>query len=243
MPANLLPNLGLLNGWERGEDFWGGPMNDNLAALDAVVQLTIKSLSLNAPPPEAAEGFVYGVGSNPVGLWAGQNGKVALLLNGAWRFYDPKPGWRARVESLGRFMWYNGTAWVDETTGFDPEDPNPPENPTFFDLSVTVIDAPVADQVIVHMPLISSVMLPGNMAGSILDMITPIQSAAGLRVFRNGSQVGAIDVPSGAYNANMATPGGNGVTFSVGDRLTIRGPALEVPQFKNFGFTLRFLVV
>ena len=78
MSAKTAPgNLGLSYGWIRGEDFWGGPMNENLLKLDAVVNLIIKSMGFTAPPDGAVDGDCYIVGANATGAWAGKGGYLA----------------------------------------------------------------------------------------------------------------------------------------------------------------------
>ena len=53
MPAKTAPNNGILYGWATGEDYWGGPMNDNLQLIDTMLHPVIRSMSWSAPPPDA----------------------------------------------------------------------------------------------------------------------------------------------------------------------------------------------
>jgi len=238
------PNLGLTAGWETGEDFWGGPMNSNLVALDTLVYLVFDAAASNAPPAGTADGERFLVGPNPVGVWAGQPGKVAVLVDGSWAFATPKTGWRALFKHLGRFYWYNGTTWVDEVTGFDPENPTPPaEGPQYWEMGVTIRDQILDNEPVVHLPITTPIFLPANMLGSSLDMISSIGVNATLRVFRNNTLIGTILVEAGQFNAVFSTVSGLPVTFGIGDRLTIRGQTPSVPEFKYFGLALRFNVV
>lgn len=239
-----LTNIGLTAGWETGEDFWGGPMNQNIVALDTLLFLRIVQAASNAPPLEVTDGQTFLVANNPTGPWAGQAGKVATLYAGSWGFFTPKDGWRAKFVHLNRFYTYNGTTWVDEITGFNPDDPAPPETgPQYWDCGVTIRDQILASEVIVHLPMLSPVFLTANMVGSSLDIITSLGVDTGLLVYRNNTLVGNISLPAGQFNATFTTVGGQPVTYGIGDRLTIRGPSVSVPDFKYFGLNLRFNVV
>lgn len=241
MVKKTAPTQGLSYGWERGEDFWGGPVNEDLLFIDSMIQPLVQSMSFSTPPADATPGYAYIIAANPGGVWAGQAGKLTVLIEGSWAFYTPKEGWRVRVKSLNDFIWYDGTNWISETTGENPDDPggDPVVKPTAYDIAVTVSDALYADEALVHLPIIDSLMLPANMVGSLFDMITASTVYAQMRVQRNGQNVGAITVAIGSTGATFSTTGGAAVRFATGDRLTIRGPAQVVAAFKNFGFVLR----
>lgn len=126
MPKKIAPNVGLSFGWERGEDFWGGPENDNLVTIDSLLFPLVQSLTFTTPPDTAVEGMMFVVATNGAGLWAGQDGKLALLIEGAWKFMTPKEGWRIRAKSYNDFLWFDGTNWLSETDGSNPVDPTDP---------------------------------------------------------------------------------------------------------------------
>lgn len=241
MAKKTAPTQGLSYGWVRGEDFWGGPVNEDLLFIDAMIQPVVQSLSFATPPADATAGMCYLVAANAAGAWAGQSGKLAVLVEGSWAFYEPKRGWRVRIESLDGFFWFDGTSWLNEDTGEDPVNPGPDPTvkPTAYDISVTVSDAMYDDEAIVHLPLLDALMLPANMQKSALDMLSASQVYAQMRVQRNGQNVGTITVQAGAYTAQFTTVGGNAIQFAAGDRLTIRAPVQAVAAFKNFGFIIR----
>lgn len=245
MPLKIAPSQGVNYGWVRGEDYWGGPENDNLIKFDTLIHGVLKSMSFSTPPADAVEGDKFIIADNPTGVWSGHAGDLAALVEGTWIFLKPRDGWRFRLKSTNQFVWYNEDHWEDETTGTDPVNPGPDPSvkPTAYDIAVTVSDALYPDEALVHMPMLDALMLPANMVGSALDMLQSSQAYAQLRVQRNGSNVGTITVEEGAYNANFATAGGNAVTFAKGDRLTIRGPAVAIDAFKNFGFVIRLKFV
>lgn len=240
MSAKTAPgNLGLHYGWIRGEDFWGGPMNENLLKIDAVVNLIIKSMGFTAPPDGAVDGDCYIVGTNPTGAWAGKSGYLAVRVEGAWIFWVPQPGWRARCESLNAFVWYDGLIWRDEATGGNIEDPNDTLVGKYYDIAITVSDYMLDAEPVVHIPIPQPMVLPKNMAGSVLDMINTSTVYAQMKVKRNGIAIGTITISEGATSAEFATNGGAAFLFAAGDRLTLCGPDLSIPDFKNFGLLLR----
>lgn len=245
MPLKRAPNQGVNYGWIRGEDFWGGPVNDDLLLLDTLLHGVIISMSFSSPPADAEDGDRYIVAANPSGAWAGQDGKLTVRVEGAWIFYEPRYAWRFRLMSTNQFVWYNLDHWEDEATGEDPVNPGPDPTvkPTAYDVAITVSDAMYQDEPVVHLPILDPMILPANMNGSVLDMIAASQAFVQLRVQRNGSNVGTITVAEGAYSASFTTIGGNAVSFARGDRLTLRGPSAVVDTFKNFGLVIRFRFV
>lgn len=245
MPLKNAPNQGLNYGWVRGEDFWGGPVNDDLVLLDTLLHGVILSMTFSSPPADSVEGDRYIIAANPTGEWAGHDGQLTVLVEGAWLFYEPKYGWRFRLVSTNQFVWFNGTNWEDETTGEDPVNPGPDPTvkPTAYDVSITVSDAMYQDEALVHLPVLDPMILPANMTDSVLDMLQAAPAYIQLRVQRNGSNVGTITVNEGSYGATFATSGGNAVAFAKGDRFTLRGPATAVDTFKNFGLVIRFRFV
>jgi hypothetical protein len=89
-----------------------GPKSDEVSV--------ILSDSLAEPPGSPADGDRYIVAPSPTGAWAGQAGKIAAWIAGAWVFLTPKTGWRAWVVSRTVAVVYSGSAWQSEPslTGF-----------------------------------------------------------------------------------------------------------------------------
>lgn len=86
-------------------------VNAALTRLDGLVELTLVSRSLAAPPAVATDGICYGVPSGAVNEWAGQDGKVAVGTNGGWDFVVPRRGWRAMILDEGAVAIFDGAAW------------------------------------------------------------------------------------------------------------------------------------
>lgn len=86
-------------------------VNEALARLDALVQMTLQSVSLATPPAAALDGQAWGVPTGAVNDWAGQAGMIAIRDNGGWVFAQPQVGWRAWVADQSTLMQHDGGAW------------------------------------------------------------------------------------------------------------------------------------
>lgn len=86
-------------------------LNESLRRLDAIVQLSVISLGLTAPPQDPAEGDRYIAGENSSGAWTGADGQIVAFQDGAWMFYLPQAGWTAWDEAGAKRVVYDGTAW------------------------------------------------------------------------------------------------------------------------------------
>lgn len=99
-------------------------VNEAFAALDALVQLSVKGRVLAAPPAMPADGDRYIVAASPTGAWAGAGGKVAAFADGAWSFFAPQTGWRAYDEGAGEFVAYAGGTWAKELSAASVSSPH-----------------------------------------------------------------------------------------------------------------------
>ena len=61
-----------------------------------------------------AEGDAYIIPAGATGAWAGKTNQIAAYVDGAWLYIVPKRGLRVEVQSVGGFMWFNGSAWAAE---------------------------------------------------------------------------------------------------------------------------------
>jgi hypothetical protein len=88
-------------------------VNEGLARLDALVQLSMVGVDIVVPPVSPAEGEIYGVGVAATGAWTGRDGQIALFLNGGWAFITPASGWQAWSEDAGTRVVFDGAAWIE----------------------------------------------------------------------------------------------------------------------------------
>ena len=85
--------------------------NEALRLLDGLVQLSVKSRGVTAPPASPADGDRYIVASGATGGWAGWDLNVALWTDGAWLRLPPRDGWRAWIEDEAVMLVRNGAVW------------------------------------------------------------------------------------------------------------------------------------
>ncbi|MEO0992802.1 MAG: DUF2793 domain-containing protein [Pseudomonadota bacterium] len=69
-------------------------VNEAFARLDALAAARVEDLALATPPASPAEGDVYGVPAGATDAWVGQEGRLAVWLNGGWEFMEPVEGWQ-----------------------------------------------------------------------------------------------------------------------------------------------------
>lgn len=85
--------------------------NEAMAALDQLVQPTVKSRSIAVPPGSPAEGDTYVVAPSASGAWAGKDGDFACWRDGGWRFRAPADGWLAYVIDEALLAVRQSGAW------------------------------------------------------------------------------------------------------------------------------------
>lgn len=72
-------------------------VNETAALVDALLPGSVLSRSVDVPAT-SADGDAYIVPAGAAGAWSGEDGKVALYLNGGWVFVPAWQGWRLWVE-------------------------------------------------------------------------------------------------------------------------------------------------
>ncbi len=87
-------------------------VNEALALLDGLVQISVKDRDLASPPASLTGGECYIVAAGATGAWAGWDGEVVLFSGGAWLRLPPKDGWRVWVEDEGVLVVRMGGAWL-----------------------------------------------------------------------------------------------------------------------------------
>ncbi len=90
--------------------------NEALSLIDGLLHLSVISRSLAAPPGVIVDGDRYLIAASPTGEWLGQAGQVALRMEGAWRFLNPRKGWRLWVEAENLLLVFDGTSWSGSST-------------------------------------------------------------------------------------------------------------------------------
>ncbi len=83
--------------------------NEALALLDGIVHPVIETDGQSAPPVDAVPGQGWIVGPGASGEWAGQDGRIALMTGGGWRFVTPVEGMQAWLS--GARGIFSGRTW------------------------------------------------------------------------------------------------------------------------------------
>lgn len=83
-------------------------VNAALTALDCLVQLSVASRALSAPPADPAAGEAHIVASPATGDWQGAEHSIALHDGEGWTFFAPKAGWLAYVTDEDAYYRFAG---------------------------------------------------------------------------------------------------------------------------------------
>lgn len=86
--------------------------NEALRMLDALVQLSVKSEILTAPPTTSEPGDRYIVAETATDEWVGREGSIAAWQDNAWAFFTPLEGWVAWLEDEATLSIYTNGNWV-----------------------------------------------------------------------------------------------------------------------------------
>ena len=91
-------------------------INAAIQFLDMLMNNAVKNKTTTAPPGSPAEGDLYIVAVSSTGSWAGQAGKLAYYINGAWSFITPRTGLLVWVSAENIPYVYNGITFIDART-------------------------------------------------------------------------------------------------------------------------------
>ena len=86
--------------------------NDAVALIDGMLQLSVVSRGLNAPPATYVDGNRFLIGAAPTLEWLGQAAMIAFRNAGLWQFLTPRKGWAMWVEAESILLVYDGVNWV-----------------------------------------------------------------------------------------------------------------------------------
>jgi len=86
--------------------------NEAIRRLDALVQMAVLSATQTVPPATPADGDRYILPAGSTGVWAGQDGMLAVFEENTWVFYTPKAGWSVWVSTPGEPRVFDGTDWI-----------------------------------------------------------------------------------------------------------------------------------
>jgi len=87
--------------------------NEAVVVLDALIDIAVYARDVADPPADPSEGDRYMIASSASGAWAGQGGKLAHFVDGAWAFYGLNPGCRLWVADEALLAVWDGEDWQD----------------------------------------------------------------------------------------------------------------------------------
>ena len=87
-------------------------VNEALSLVDGLLHLSVITRALATPPASPLDGDRYVVAGSPTGAWVGHAAQIALRMEGAWRFLNPRAGWRVWIADEALLLVFNGTIWV-----------------------------------------------------------------------------------------------------------------------------------
>lgn len=87
-------------------------INEALLRADILSARRVESRNLTAPPTSPMDGAAYIVGQSAIDEWSGEDGKIALSLNGGWEFVTPWSGLTLWVGDEHRYITSVSEAWL-----------------------------------------------------------------------------------------------------------------------------------
>lgn len=89
-----------------------------LRAVHALLQCSVKSMTLTAPPGSPANGDEYIIAASATGAWSGHDHAIVVWTtddpanpSGIWEFHGPTKGFLAFNEADSLIYSYDGTTW------------------------------------------------------------------------------------------------------------------------------------
>ena len=241
MPGTAGPRHGFVWGYSPGETTWGvGAFNPNFAKLEALLHLTVASIT-DTPPGTPTNGMVYIVGASPTGDWAGHANNVAAYYTvgtPAWLYIAPAAGVRAFNTATSTYWRFSGTAWVEEPASGDVSGPGSAVAgavPVYADGTGKLLaDSGVAfdDLLQIGAPLVTNNLITVDLVGRAIDsgvpigglgtgnVVGPAGSVAAGNLASYADTTGEVLADSGVPVADLILAGG---TLVPGNLLTVDG--------------------
>jgi hypothetical protein len=85
--------------------------NEAVQRLDILVQMALDGFEATEPPAAPDTGARYALGQGAMGVWAGQDGQIAVFLGEAWTFVAPQEGWIATARGTADVRLYRDGTW------------------------------------------------------------------------------------------------------------------------------------
>ena len=85
--------------------------NEALRKLDAILHLSVRADDASEPSDPPADGDRYIVPQGASGVFEGQDGTIAIYVDGGWTFHAPANGWMAWVEARQQSVILHNGNW------------------------------------------------------------------------------------------------------------------------------------
>ncbi len=201
------------------------PHNAALDQIDALCQLSVKSINQTAPPVSPSPGDRYIVATGATGAWAGWDDSVAVfLLTGAWQRLIPATGWQTWVESLARqYIYVAGWKIVIAVAAYD--------------IGASFAGTPTDSEVLGRISVPRKITLLADFLGSAGHVVVNPTDAFAVDVLDDGSSIGTISITTGGV-VSFASAGGTAKVIAAGSLVSFVGQATADATIAGISFTL-----
>lgn len=213
-----LPGLGLTGFWPLGSNGWKDANDVNLRMLSALVQLSVLSAT-TALPGVPTNGLIYIVPSG------GDAKKVAIYDESAWVYFTPAEGWLAYVKDTDKYIKFDGTNWVDLTTGGGGGTTGGGGGTAALEYACFIAGKPGASEVLMRHVMTQAGTIPIGMTGSRAALNAAPTAAKQFVIKKNGTDIGTINFAIGALVGTFTFTAA--VAFAAGDILQLSGPVAQ----------------
>ena len=206
-----LPGLGLTGFWPLRSNGWKDANDVNLRMLSALVQLSVLSAT-TALPGVPTNSLIYIVPSG------GDAKKVAIYDESAWVYFTPAEGWLAYVKDTDKYIKFDGTNWVDLTTGGGG-------GTAALEYACFIAGKPAAAEVVMRHVMTQAGTIPIGMTGSRAVLNVATTAAKSFDIKKNTTAIGTINFAAGAVVGTFTFTAA--VAFAAGDILQLSAPAAQ----------------
>lgn len=99
--------------WALGESGWNAQMDSNILKIGAFLSINVIDRDLTVPSGSPANGDCYIPATAATGLWAGEDGNIAVWRDdlSQWEFYVPPIGLLAFVNDEDKLIVMKDAGW------------------------------------------------------------------------------------------------------------------------------------
>lgn len=212
MAERTLPGLGLTGFWDLGANNWKAGMDLNLRKLSLLVQLSVLSMTTALPSTGLADGMIYIIPSG------GDAKKIAIYDESAWVYFTPAEGWLAYVKDTDKYVKFDGTNWVDLTTGGGG-------GTAAMEYACYIAGKPAAAEIVMRHVMTQAGTIPIGMTGSRAVLNVATTAAKSFDLKKNTTAIGTINFAAGAVVGTFTFTAA--VAFAAGDILQLSAPAAQ----------------